>query len=988
MLRTPALILVALLCWAPESAAQRLPLRHFTIGDGLAHNVVVALHEDALGYIWVGTLEGTSRFDGVTFASHGRREGLPAPLVTAFGEGTDGRIWLATSPLGLFEFDDARAAQSSENGATEAVFRRVPISQERRTNANRVYSVAVDGETLWAGTDDGLYRGSTQPGVGFAKVLPASDSEDGAPAFRASNGVLWMGIGNRLVSLSAGGQVTIELPSARPQPNDIVGIAEDDSRRLTVAGLRGLYRHSGKDRFEPVPLELLPGETLLSLASAPGGFWIGTSHALLRLVDGAVQRYDETQGISAPVLALLRRGDALWIGSTDGLRVMTHERSTGFLPPGRAKPVLRAIAIDRTQAVAATAAAIFATGDLRQSESVAGARIARGPAATWWIGTDEGIFVSGSSGSVPSVHSARRLGAAEGLHPGSLLFHDVSQPSSGMHLDASGRMWLATADDRLYRCASDSRTHCEQLPHDGISWRNRPVNLTDDRNGTLWIASVSGLARLRDGRTDVIHLRDPAVGRLELSPAVAVDPRGWLWVGTHHEGVAVSREPLAAKPSFEFVTTAAGLSSDAVYAIAETSSRVFLATGRGLDVVDAARAPLHAEPVDVGFETGVVQDLSAAGDGLLWIAAAAGVFRLETTAKPTTPVPLRTYIRRLFIGGAAWPLPERGAAQIGPLVLRPGDDDVRVEFTAPRAADRQQRYHYRLDPGSGSWSRPQTERTLTLARLQPASYTLQLRAVQDGADSVPAVVRFEVLAPVWQRWWFRALGVLVMLAAALGVQRARMRRTLALERVRRQIAADLHDDVGSRLAEIAVVGELGMRDANGRDHERFGQIAATARDVRQAMSDVVWAIDPRRDQVGDLAARIRSAAEALLDPDVEVSLAAPPADAEVRLPLGPHERRQLLLIAREALVNIEKHARATRVEIAYTVDRSTLALSIVDNGIGIGVAPNAGGHGLTSMQERAGALRGTVTIGPRPEGGTRVLARIPLSRSARRHTPV
>src|SRR5687768_11718633 len=105
------------------------------------------------------------------------------------------------------------------------------------------------------------------------------------------------------------------------------------------------------------------------------------------------------------------------------------------------------------------------------------------------------------------------------------------------------------------------------------------------------------------------------------------------------------------------------------------------------------------------------------------------------------------------------------------------------------------------------WSMPTEERAVNYARLAPGSYQFLVQAIdRDGRESSePAVFEFQILPPVWQRWWFIALVAAGLVSAGFALHRFRIRQIFAMERIRRQIATDLHDDVGSGLAQIAIL---------------------------------------------------------------------------------------------------------------------------------------------------------------------------------------
>src|SRR5262249_20390316 len=154
---------------------------------------------------------------------------------------------------------------------------------------------------------------------------------------------------------------------------------------------------------------------------------------------------------------------------------------------------------------------------------------------------------------------------------------------------------------------------------------------------------------------------------------------------------------------------------------------------------------------------------------------------------------------------------------------------------------------------------PTTERMVRYGRLAPGHYRFDVRAVdRDGLTSArPAGLAFEIPPPIWRRWWFLASAAAAALAVGYALHRARVRRLLALEGVRRQIATDLHDDIGSGLSQIAVLSEVAKRVDGEARTGRLDVIAGLARALRDSMSDIVWAVDPRHDRFTDLVQRMR-----------------------------------------------------------------------------------------------------------------------------------
>ncbi len=80
---------------AQAAYSQQLSIRHYDVRDGLAHSRVMAIHQDRKGYLWFGTWEGLSRFDGYRFTNYDTRDGLGNSLINGITEDRKGRLWVA-----------------------------------------------------------------------------------------------------------------------------------------------------------------------------------------------------------------------------------------------------------------------------------------------------------------------------------------------------------------------------------------------------------------------------------------------------------------------------------------------------------------------------------------------------------------------------------------------------------------------------------------------------------------------------------------------------------------------------------------------------------------------------------------------------------------------------------------------------------------------------------------------------------------------------
>ncbi|MGH9162757.1 MAG: ATP-binding protein [Vicinamibacteraceae bacterium] len=337
-----------------------------------------------------------------------------------------------------------------------------------------------------------------------------------------------------------------------------------------------------------------------------------------------------------------------------------------------------------------------------------------------------------------------------------------------------------------------------------------------------------------------------------------------------------------------------------------------------------------------------------------------------------------------FVGENLVPLSALGETAVA-LGVVPGAGPVQISVvgssfgTAGRL-----RFQYQLEGSDDNWSAPTVERNVRFARLAAGRYRLLVRAVDsDGVVSPrPASVTFRVLPAIWLRWWFLTLAAASAALLAYMAHRYRVRQLFALERIRSRIATDLHDEVGANLSQIAVLSEVARRrfsEGDNRVGEPLARIADVSRESVDAMSDMVWAVDPERDDLIELEHRMRrfandvvAARDIVVRFPTSVTREGISADADIR--------RDVFLIFKEAVNNVVRHAEATAVQVNLHVRRHTLDLTVADNGNGLTGADPSRGLGLRSMPERAKRLRGHIDI-TSPDGvGTRVSLTVPLTR--------
>ncbi len=214
------------------------------------------------------------------------------------------------------------------------------------------------------------------------------------------------------------------------------------------------------------------------------------------------------------------------------------------------------------------------------------------------------------------------------------------------------------------------------------------------------------------------------------------------------------------------------------------------------------------------------------------------------------------------------------------------------------------------------------------------------------------------------------------------VQRSRERIVLAREEERRRIRRDLHDGLGPQLASQTLTLDVIAKVLHSNPAQAATLLLAVRQQMQQAVSDIRDLIYGLRPPVLDdlgLNGAIEEFVERLGQPGkLQINLQL----AETHLALPAAVEVAVYRIVQEAVTNAIKHAHASQIMVTSMVDRAPQAacsfkVTICDDGIGL-PAEYTVGIGLQSMRERAEELGGSCVIGKRREGGTEVVARLPI----------
>ena len=246
-------------------------------------------------------------------------------------------------------------------------------------------------------------------------------------------------------------------------------------------------------------------------------------------------------------------------------------------------------------------------------------------------------------------------------------------------------------------------------------------------------------------------------------------------------------------------------------------------------------------------------------------------------------------------------------------------------------------------------------------------------------------VEAEHLVSQWRNAGLAGLTLLGLAGAFLLIVlpiRYRIHANRELLKVRERIAGDLHDEVGSNLGSIQMFADLAEgRSGPSEDLKRIQRIAA---ETVSAVRDIVWLLRPQGDHRIGTTEHLRETSSIMLE-SLDWHFSANEAAWQVELP--EEDTRHLFLFFREALHNIMRHARASKVEVQVEVAADHFRLTISDDGVGIAPQRLEKPATLHALRQRSEALGAALAIDSQAGAGTRLCLSVPLARKRPRRRP-
>jgi signal transduction histidine kinase/ligand-binding sensor domain-containing protein len=962
----------------PNLQLSQLNHRNWVVRD-YAPSDVTAIAQTKDGALWLGTSGLLYWTDGISFEPHATGGGfeLPSTNISALRAAEDGSLWVG------FEF----------GGVARLLKRDLKEYGEREgLPAGTVHTIAQDADGLmWVATSRGLARlvGDRWQQMDEALGWPSGPA---LCAFVDRAGTLWVATPDRVLKLPARQQrfqTVVELRTRIAGAS--LAQAPDGAMWLSAFGI-GVTQVRERD----VPKWREDRQAGQILFDRDGNLWMA-GEGLKRLSpSGQLEEFSRAQGLSSnSVHALLEdREGNVWVGTTAGLDRLTHSdfvRTTLPWSPGHT--ALAAAEDGSIWMGSGNARSVLKFVDGRQVQQL------DAPPFTAATRAHDGVIWFGGPEAIARVVNDRLELFA---------FPDAAKGKEvdAIVVDGRGAVWAAFDELSLFQFSDGTWTpygNIAELP------RGEVVSATVDEHGDVWFGYLDHrVARVSGDRVQVYTAADG----LDVGAVTALHAKSsWVWAGGDH-GTAIFDGK-----HFATVRAANCQPFIAVSGIVETNTGdVWIFRGTALSSIEKARDQLTADNTQRRLDCttyGRIEGLPGSSqqrpapslvqstDGRLWMAASDGVAWLnpDHMRRPQGPPPATILTLREGM--------QRYDAEADYIRLPIHTQNIRIAFTAWSLTNPEQvRFRYRLEGLDSDWQVVGRQREAIYTNLGPGTYRFRVAASHDNVtwNEAQAPLEFAILPAFYQTTWFKSVCagialVLLVFLYRLQVRRATFRLRVRLEErisERERIARELHDTLLQgvqglimRFQSVAlrIPEREPLRGLMESALDRADQVLIESRDKVKDLRDVSGSGI-------DLSQEIAEAGQLLADGgSTEFSVTV---NGSARS-LHQIVREETFLIAREAMSNAFKHARAERIEVELSYQRSALRVHIRDDGAGIDTATlQAGGRadhwGLLGMRERAKRMGAHLQIYSRSNAGTEIELRVPASvaysdrRSARRRS--
>lgn len=949
--------------------AQEMTLRKYISKDGLPSNYVFGAYEDKLGYLWVGSPDGLSRFDGKYFTNYGLSDGLPDTRTSGGFMDSHLRYWACTT-RGVAEFKGNK-------------FISYPMSDSQ--NIRWVFQIFETKQgQVWSLTSTGIYQFNFNKWW-KVKLYPGYENHACRDIIETHEG-LYINYGNLLLLKKTDGTFKI-IGALKTSPYHY--------NHLSIsAGEIFLSTKDGMNEIVNQQLVKLKGElgsvknNYVYYRDSKKRFWIANEQMGIQLIETGDTSHFKT--IYKPKENFLLQGISedkegnIWVATGSGLLRFSE---TGFkimeMPELTKKNILFNILQPPSGPLLLNNGSLM----LQAFENNAFTKRNLHRKSKTLLPNNE-LIIDNYAFDNKGRYWYNVRGFALVMQDGNNVYEQSNQLA---HLgnevfdvlyDSYRKKIIVAVGKQNYPCQYND-TSCSLLPvANSIEVKGDIMRLHQCANGTILFSTDQGLIYSID-KQNICKLQLNEFNTHGTVSKFCNDPSGDVWIIYSGRGLRCyswHKDSLLFKNQ---LTKANGLSTDNTSSLCfDNRNNLWVSTNADVAVfskkINAVIKDtyhiisfINAKDIPIGdsYATRITKDLK----GKIWLFSNRSLICFypdKINYNPPVPAIMIEDVR-LNLQETNWANyvdSLSGIFQL-PYHLKLSHDNniVGIYYIGISSSGTDDiKYTYLLEGLNNLWSVPSANNFVSYVRLPPGKYIFKVKARLSNTNwSEPTVFSFIIEKAFWQTWWFYTLMTIVLFTGIYMLFRYRLKQKISLLEMRNSISHDLHDEVGASISGINLLTQMAVEKLQDNNLDEASaylfKVNNYTQDVIEKLGDMVWIFNPQNDSIEKLLQRLKSFAISIaLSKNIELHFENDKESEIINLTI--RQRKAIYLVSKEAINNAFKYAGCNNIYYTLHARGSKWKLVIQDDGKGFITAENKSGNGLRNMQARADEIKANFKI--------------------------
>ncbi len=949
---------------SPNLRNYGLITQNWNISNGLPSDRILDIQKDKFGFVWLGTDNGLVRFDGKIFKIYNNysNKELKNGIITNFSFSRDGSLWFKNELRNLMKMNGNEfinfdiknykidrifciASDSSNiiwigtlsNGLFYLVNNKL-IKFTENFKAKNIAVIIVDSKnTIWVGTkDNGIYKirnGKVIDNI----MLPFFYLNRIKSLFIDSRERIWAGTNTGLVVLSYN-KLNNDYSLKKITNFRVNSIIEDKSNNIWIATNKyGILIYKNKKLLKFSTVNGLTDNNVTSLLEGENGIWVGTFKGGLNYIRKAqVFTVSNKEGLtSSYVNALYEDVDgSILIGTNIGI----YKYNSKFI----GEEVIKLNILKRNH--------IFALTRDNENNLVIGTRynglyiykknkiinytttngLGSNFVRTVFIDDDK-MWVGANGGGV-SVFSSKGIKTftkENGLS---------NELISFIHKSNNGQYWIGTSGGGIN--IIDSGKVVKVLDDKNGLSGNIISSIYEEPDGTIWLTiNGGGLTLIKGNSINNLNIHDGLYSNklLNISP----DSLGNFWLSTPKGIFSVKKNNILRYLNNE-------------------DAKIYY------QLFDESEGMLNERCVGASPQTTLT-----ISTGIVCFSTLNGVVYVNPSFIKKYEPKIKAYIDEVLINYKTKRLSEISSVE-------PGAERIEFKFGAIDFADPNElEFMYKMSGLQNVWNRIGKQRTIGYSNLPYGKYKFFVKAVNKGSnkESNVAEVDFYIEPYFYETIYFKIFVSFFLLGLVIGLTRyfylRKYKQELrlielenAVEKERMRISKDMHDDIGSVLTKINLLSEIAKRDIANKEKltDELNQINVAGREVVDTLDEIVWALNPKNDNIENLVSYIVLFAEDYLGlAEIELKISVPEQipDVEIRAEF----RHNLFMVIKETLNNTVKYSSTKYANMKIEFADNQLIIDLTNKGKKIDFDKiDKFSNGIVNMKTRINEIGGEYLI--------------------------